>query len=111
MTDAEAIAELTSAGTPLEAYFLFGERGRQLVACWHPCNGVMALLIHNGGVSRAYKRVLRKHRAREFQSAGQAYAVARQERWPGWEKFQEVAEQVSTGAPSRNVGLVRGVVG
>jgi len=99
MSDDEAIAQLTEEGTPLGAYFLLGDRGRQLVAFWHPSNGVMACLIHNGGVSRAYKRVLRKRGAREFRSSVEVYPVAREERWPNWEKFQGTEHRIAANRP------------
>jgi len=98
MTDNEAIARLTEEGTPLGAFFLLGERGRQLVALWHPHNGVMACRIHDGSVRRAYKRVLRKFGAREFRSAREAYETARLERWPNWEKFID-AQPIAQSGP------------
>jgi hypothetical protein len=89
MSDGEVIAQLTEEGTPLDAYFLLGEPGRQMVALWHPHNGVMACLIEDEGASRAYTRVLRKRGAREFQSAGEVYQAARREHWPNREKFKD----------------------
>jgi hypothetical protein len=89
MSDDEVIAQLTDEGTPLDAYFLLGKPGLQLVAFWHPHNGVMACMIDDGKLSRAYKRVLRKRGAREFASAGEVYEIARRERWPNWEKFKD----------------------
>jgi hypothetical protein len=89
MTDDQAIAELTKLGTPLEAYFLLGERGQQLVAFWHPRNRLMACSIDDRNQFRACIRVLKKRGAREFQSTREVYAVAIQEQWPNSEKVQD----------------------
>jgi hypothetical protein len=89
MSDDEVVARLTEDGTPLETYFLLGDPRQQTVAIWHPRNGVMACLIEDGNLARSCARVLRKHGAREFHSPREVHAVARQESWPNWEKFQQ----------------------
>jgi hypothetical protein len=99
MTDDEAIARLAENGVPLDAYFLIGKRGQQRIAFWEPSNGVMAGIIRDGKLSRAYKRVLRKLGAREFGSASEVYQVACEERWPNWEKFQDGIQRAPADRP------------
>lgn len=86
MTEELFVADYTDALTPLDRYFLVGDRGKQVIGCWHAANGLMACIIEDDSTAEACKDFLRKRGHPSFASLADAQAHAARMRWPGWER-------------------------
>lgn len=80
---------LTHDGRALADWFLvrWHEPANYLPLAWSPVHGPMACAIEQADEARAVVDYLQRHGARQFGGRSELLATAKQEQWPGWEKF------------------------
>lgn len=77
-----------STDTPRDRFFLLGEVGRQLIAFWHPKNGLMGSIIEDDELADACEAYMRQHGYQSFETSAAVYEHAVRVGWPGWERFR-----------------------
>jgi hypothetical protein len=72
---------------PIENYFIVGGKGETdgSIVYWDPEIGMRWLIIEQGDIARACKRLLHIVGARRFTSTEELTQAPRLEKWPGWD--------------------------